>query len=110
MHAPARLDFYLRFGTWLPGERFAPGQDAAMQGKRVLASADLRCQLGQLELRREQRPSRGCVVAALEDAAQLVVEAAGRVQKLVAERPELRLLEEEVLADAGVEGLDRIHR
>ena len=95
----------------------APGSAAsarrARRAARCTASASslrptLRGQVGQLEVRLRQRPPRGDVGLLAEQGSELAVEVGRRLQQPVAQLLELVLLEQEVLADAGVEGLDRL--
>ncbi len=81
-----------------------------MRRQRVLLAADLVRQVGQLEVGLRQRPPRRQVRLLAQQRAELAVEVGGRLQQPVAQILEFLLLEQEVLADAGVEGLDRFHR
>ena len=62
------------------------------------------------KMRLRQGPPRRKVGLPAEQRPELAVEVDGRLQQPVAQGLEPRLLEQEVLADAGVERLDRVHR
>jgi hypothetical protein len=76
--------------------------------QRVLHAAYPAGQLGQLVPRRQQRPPRGRARLAFQQGGKLAVEVGRRLQQAVPQPLELVLLEQEVLADAGVERLDRL--
>ena len=84
------------------------GQDRPVRRQRILLPADLLGQVGQLEAGLRQRPPRRQVGLPAEQGPELAVEVGGRLQEPVAQLLELVLLEQEVLADAGMERLDRV--
>ena len=100
--------FVAGVGPRLGRQRLPRRQHRPVRRQRVLLAADLAGQLGQLEVRLRQRPPRGEVGLLAEQGAELAVEVRGRFQEPVAQLLELVLLEQEVLADAGVERLDRL--
>jgi hypothetical protein len=75
-------------------------QPRAASRQHLLLAADL---AGSLEVRGRQRPTRGDIRLLAPRGDELVVEVGVRLQEPVAQLLELVLLEEEVLADAGVE-------
>ena len=100
----------LQVGRRFGRQRLAGGEDLPVSRQRVLLLADLVRQVGQLEVRLPQRPPRGQVRLLAQQGTELAVEVAGRLQQPVAQVLELLLLEQEVLADAGVKRLDRVRR
>ena len=108
--AAADLDLRLGAGPRLPRQRLPRRQHRPMRRQCILLPPDLARQLGHLEVRLRQRPPRRPVRLLPEQGPELAVEARGRSQQPVAQGPELRLLEQELLADAGVEGPDRLDR
>ena len=97
-------------GPRLGRQRLAGGQDLPVGRQGVLLAADLVRQVGQLEVGLRQRPPRRQVRLLAEQGTELAVEVGRRLQQPVAQVLELLLLEQEVLADAGVERLDRVRR
>ena len=81
-----------------------------MSSQCVFLAADLVRQVGQLEVGLRQRPTRRQVRLLAQQGTELAVEVAGRIQQPVAQVLELLLLEQEILADPGVERLDRVRR
>ena len=106
--AAADLGLCRGLGPRLGGEFAAHRQDRAVRGQCVRVASHLRGEAGQLEVRRRQRPTRGQVGLLAEQGRELAVEVGGRLQEPVAQLLELLFLEQEVLADAGVERLDRL--
>ena len=94
------------------GPRRRPPAPRARQHPRCAASAssvaaDLaRVSSATSKFACRQRPPRGQVRLPAQQRPELAVELGGRLQQPVAQLLELVLLEQEVLADAGVEGLD----
>ena len=79
-----------------------------MDREGVFLAADRSGQVSDLEVGLQQCPPRGEVGLAPQQGPELAVEVAGRLQEPVAQVLELVLFEQEILADAGVEGLDRL--
>ena len=92
------------------GQPPAHRQRLPVAGDRLLRRADLARQLGQLGVRLPQRPPRTPVGLARELALQPLVELGRVLQQPVAHRLEVVVLEQDVLADPGVERLDRLQR
>ena len=91
-------------------QRLTRRQHRAVRRQGRLLVADLVRQLGQLEVGIRQRPPRGHVRPLVQQGRELAVEVGRRLQQPVAQVLELLLLEQEILADPGVERLDRVRR
>ena len=108
--AAADVDFGLDVRPRLGRQRLAGGEDLPVSRQCVFLAADLVRQFGQLEVGLRQRPTRHQVRLLAQQRPELAVEVAGRGQEPVAQVLEFLLLEQEVLAHAGVERLDRVRR
>ena len=97
-----------RAGPRLGRQRLARRQHRPVRRQGVLLAADLGRQVGQLEVGLRQGPPRSDVGLLAEQGPELAVEVGRRFQEPVAQVLELLLLEQEVLADSGVERLDRV--
>ena len=102
------LDRQTGVGSRLGGQRLPRGQHLPVHRQGLLGSADARVQQRQLEIRGRQRPPRGNVILPGQQCTQLAVEVRRRSQQSVAQFLELALLQQEVLADAGVKRPDRL--
>ena len=101
--ADVRLDLIAR--PWLRRQRLARRQHLTVRRQRVLQAAHQAGQRGHLKVRTCQRKPRGRVRLPAQERPQLAVEVGGRPEQPVAQLLELVLLQQEVLADAGVERL-----
>ena len=108
--AAADVGLDLRIGPRFGRQRLAGGEDLPVGRQRVLRAADLVRQLGQLEVGLRQCPTRRQVRLLAQQGTELAVEVGRRFQQPVAQVLELLLLEQEILADAGVKRLDRVRR
>ena len=106
--AAADLGFRLGVCGRVGNQCLATGQHRAVRCQSVFPATDLFDQVGQIEIRLGQRPTRCEVSLAVKQRPELSVVVDGRVQQPVAKLPELGLLQQEISTHASVECFDRV--